>query len=114
MATPETDGKFDATHQFIIQARKTLEEGGDVDLAGLDTNVAELCTIVAGMDSAVVAPYAKRLQDMMGDLSVVAELLKKRHAEIVQQIEGLNHQKRAASAYSQAIQNVPIDDSENN
>lgn len=113
MANPDIDGKFEETHRFIIAARETLEQGGDVDLGGLDTSVAELCTIVAGMEAGIVPPYAKRLQDMMSDLNKVAELLKQRHAEIVRQIEGLNHQKNAAKAYNQTLKNADDQSGEN-
>ncbi|MBI1275814.1 hypothetical protein GC177_07570 [bacterium] len=113
MANADIDGKFNETHRFIISARETLEQGGDVDLGGLDTSVAELCTLVASMEAGVVPPYAKRLQEMMGDLNKVAELLKQRHAEIVRQIEGLNHQKNAAKAYGQALKNADEESGEN-
>lgn len=97
---PQTPRELlDGILAFIATTREHVEEGGEVDLDGLDEKVRELCEAVLDMPKPEADTYAEELQTMAEDLTLLKASMEKAQKEVRQQVEALNLRHKAAKAY---------------
>jgi len=76
----------------VAEARRAVDEGAAIDVAGLDTAVSEICDAAPGLASTERADFAR-------DLAALADALDGLAAAIARQGEAVQR-RRASAAYS--------------
>ncbi len=102
LTAKDIDARFVALEQLLKARQSNLQTGEEIDLDGLDEQVAQLCHAIASMPVSDAQTYIERLEALLSALSGLQELLVSKHGSLHTQIEGLNRQKQAARAYMAA------------
>ncbi|MCH2546991.1 MAG: hypothetical protein MK052_05225 [Alphaproteobacteria bacterium] len=84
---------------FIDTTHTHLEQGGEVDLAGLDEKVQELCEAVLDMPKAQADAYNQPLADLATDLTTLRDNMQVVKTDVREQLDALNTRQKAAKAY---------------
>ncbi len=84
---------------FVTQCRKLLEEGGEPELAGMDDQVKELCKLIKTLDSKDAQQLRPRMESLVEELDELAYALTKQKDLVMAQLEELNKQQKANTAY---------------
>lgn len=84
---------------FIATTREHVEQGGEVDLDGLDEKVRELCEAVLDMPKPEADSYADELHRMGEELTLLKADMEKAQKEVREQVDALNLRHKAAKAY---------------
>lgn len=107
MSSASLNTLYEAALARILNTRQLLEQDKDVDLTGLDGEVAALCAQINDLPAEERDTYGEKLQHLMAELKIVSELLQKQHAKIKQQLEALGQKRQAMQAYTNAVHLTP-------
>lgn len=88
----------------IGTARDMASDGVVVDLAGLETGVAEACEAMAGLPANERRTLKPALIALIDGLNALAATLSEQRGQLAQALEGTTTRQRAASAYSTRTQ----------
>ena len=94
------DELFDGVRDYIKDARDIMERGEFVELAGLDSRVAELCDAIVAMPQDQAANYVAELEVLMAELNVLKDRFEEGRASLAEEINGVQQHKQASSAYN--------------
>ncbi len=93
---------------FAHRCRAVLEEGGEVDLAGMDAQVQVLCKQVDNMPLAEGLKFRPKLDSLINELDDLAVELENQKIIIHAQLNDLVKQQKANQAYQKVESSVPI------
>lgn len=104
--TPTPQELLAQIEAFIEITRTHIRDGGEVDLAGLDSKVQELCEQVLDMPKAQADEYQKPLADLAAELTELKASMAAAQNDVQDQLNALNMRHKAAKAYktSEAVQ----------
>lgn len=83
----------------VATARLLLEQGNPVDLAGLETRIAEICDSVGDLPVEHRDGLKSRLVGLIDDLNTLADTLAVQHAHLTAALKDTTNRHRAVSAY---------------
>ncbi len=104
-----------AVEAALAEARRQAEDGATIDLSGLETRVASLCTAVAALPAGAARVLRGPLGDLVAALAPLADALAAQHARrgdaIAAAIDGRSDphtaRHRASAAYGRNPQAAP-------
>lgn len=97
MADPQA--LFDDISRFVAESRQLLEQGALMEMAGLDQRVKQLCETVLQLSQQERLTYAENLQQLLGDLNTLGEMMVAQRDQVAAEIRQLNQHKKANAAY---------------
>jgi hypothetical protein len=106
--TPTTpDILFKRIWQDLDSSMDALENGGNIDMATLDSKVRSFCDIVTKLPGAEAQLYNDKIADIIAHLTIIVNKLTERKQAVGEQIDGTNQRNRAATAYGATmLQNI--------
>ena len=96
--------------KFVEDNRELLEKGHNVEMAGLDKQVANLCESVLKLSDEERLEYADSFQELLHELTKLGEDLNNRKDAIANEIRYLSSHKKASVAYKVADAKAPLDE----
>jgi hypothetical protein len=99
-ATPTTDDLIEQLESYIVDASQLLSQGQYVELLELEGRVSQLCTTMQQMPLAQAKPYLQQLEKIKAKLDLLHEAMNDHKAQLGEDIQGLDVQKRASHAYA--------------
>lgn len=98
-AVEEVRGAIAALRAAVDAAHQQLEDGGDVDLAGMERHVAELCTRLTRLDRARGEPLVDEMLTLLDDFQALGGELGRRHDRLAGELQHLARHRKAMKAY---------------
>lgn len=98
--TSQVETDLTAAETAINRARDLLNNGGEIDLTGLDGCVAKLCKDITTLPKGQRANYKPRLVGMIDNLNSLVESLSVQHKELGTALKDVASRQRAVNAYS--------------
>ena len=83
----------------VDSARRTVEHGDFVDLAGLDARVGRLCSAIKDLPKDQGRGFERSLLGLVDDLTRLTDQLAEQREQVRQSLVGTSSHKQAASAY---------------
>ncbi len=83
----------------IDTARRTVERGDFVDLAGLDARVGRLCSAIKDLPREQGRGFERPLLGLVDDLTRLTDMLADQREQVRQSLVGSSSHHQAASAY---------------
>ncbi|NBO19825.1 MAG: flagellar protein FliT [Proteobacteria bacterium] len=99
MTDAHTEALFARIETFVAESRTMLEQGTLLDASGLDEQVRDLCRAVLQLSQPQRVAHAERMQQLLGQLSALAEDMMAQRDMLAGEIQQLQHQKKAHKAY---------------
>lgn len=97
--------------RFVIECRKLLSEGEEPDLTGMDDQVRMLCGHIKQMAPSDAEQLRPRLDSLVQELDELSVALTKQKELVLSQLQELNRQHQANTAYQKAgATGLPADD----
>lgn len=90
---------FDEIEHFIAESHALLEQGAIMEMAGLDSQVKVLCDQVLALSQDDRVRHAKRLQKLLGDLTVLGNSMVAHRDAMAEEIRNLADHQKANVAY---------------
>jgi|GEM_PF-1725646 len=102
--TKESDTKelFENIAKFMANNRSLLSKGAEVEIAGLDLQIQQLCAQVLELSAEESAKYADLLQTLFDDLTELGKDLEAGREALAHEIRYLSSHKKANVAYKTA------------
>ena len=87
---------------FMGRCEELLDEGKEVNLAGMDEQVATLCEAIAQMPFEQADRLRPKLDSLMQEFDTLSQKLQQQKDLLSGELSRLNQQKQAHSAYQRA------------
>lgn len=97
---PKADALLQQIQSFITTASAHTGTGEELDLAGLDGTVQELCEHVLDLPKPEADAYREALAGLAGELNTLKARMEQAQAELREQLAALNARQKAAKAYT--------------
>lgn len=104
---------FEDISSFIKNSRKSLGNGGNVDMAGMDAQVQNLCSRVLELSPDERIKYADALQELYDGLQALGNDMAAQKVEMAREIRHLSSHKKASVAYRTADAKASLADNDN-
>ena len=98
---------FDDIKKFVDDSRVLLAKGVEVEMAGLDRKVQNLCNRVMQLSDDERAKYVDILQTLLGELNQLGHDLAVQREAVLHEIRYLSSHKKASVAYKVADAKAP-------
>lgn len=85
--------------EAIDAAHRQIENGGDVDLAGMEQHVARLCARLTRLDRARGEPLVDDMLTLLDDFQALGGELGRRHDRLAAELQHLARHRKAMKAY---------------
>jgi hypothetical protein len=93
---------FEGISSFIKESHDLVNRGAVMELAGLDENVRRLCEQVLNMTQDDRIRYADKLQQLLGELRQLGEILVQQRDAVSSEFSGATQHRKASVAYNTA------------
>lgn len=93
--------RLEAAGNVVNEARRAVESGGHVDLAGLEREVDEICTALATLPDGTASGLKPPLVALVDDLEKLTDTLSAAHKKLAGDVGALGARRRASKAYGQ-------------
>ena len=96
-------------HDRVDRSLRQLHEGGEVNLEGLDRQVDIMCESINAMPMPEAEKLRPRLDSLASEIDLLGDALRKQRDLVKGQLNKLNSQQKASSAYANASRTKPAD-----
>ena len=103
---------FENVTKFVEDSKTLLASGAEVEMAGLDKQVQNLCLQILGLSQDDRLKYADSLQFLLNELKSLGEDLVTQREALAHEIRYLSSHKKASVAYKTADAKAVLPDNE--
>jgi hypothetical protein len=93
--------RIESAANVVTEARRAVEAGSQVNLAGLETEVEAICTQLSALPEGAGAALQPALVALVDDLERLTDTLSDAHKKLAGDIGELSTRRRATKAYGQ-------------
>ena len=98
--------------KFMDDSKSVLASGNNIDLAGLDNQIKNLCAMVDSLSSSEREKYEQPLNELLSQLTILGNDLTVQKEALEHEMRYLSSHKKANVAYKTADAKAPLPEDE--
>lgn len=92
---------------LLVASKAMLENGAEIDMTALEKKIQYICATVAALPAADRGAFKLPMLALLDDMDRFYQMMQKKHAELMEQLQKLTPQKHATQAYEKNKINKP-------